>query len=140
LFPHFEFIDPLYHGKPAQVDLSIALGFSGGLCVELMHQHDDRPSIFRDWQNDKGYGLHHMAVLAGDFPAAIDRWASKGAPAVFEAGFGVDTRLAFLETRESLGCYLEVIEFTEFVRSALTGLSEAHDNWDGKDVLRSLAG
>ena len=139
-FAHFEFIDPRHPGKPVEIDLSIALGFSAGLCVELMVQHDDRPSIYRDWQDQKGYGLHHIAILAEDYPAAIDEWAKKGAPAVFEAGFGADTHLAYLDTRDTLGCYLEIVEFTEFVQGALNGLRDANDGWDGQDVLRSFGG
>ena len=137
-FPHFEFVDPHYHGKPAPIDLSIALGFSDGLCIEIMQQHDERPSVFQDWRVEKGYGLHHIATLAEDFPAALDQWNADGAPTVFEAGFGADTRLAFLDTRETLGCYLEVVEYTEFVRGALNGLREANEGWDGQDVLRSF--
>lgn len=136
LFEHFQFNDPLYLGEPAEVDISIALGFSAGLCIELIEQHDERPSIYHDWRVQRGYGLHHVAVLSEDYPGDIERWAAREAPAVFTAGFGENTRLAYLETRDTLGCYLEVVEFTDFVRSALTGLREAHEGWDGKDVVR----
>lgn len=137
-FPHFQFNEPMYKGEPAAVDISIALGFSAGLCVELILQHDERPSIYNDWRMQKGYGLHHMAVLSEDYPGDIERWAAKGAPAVFTAGFGENTRLAYLDTRNALGCYLEVVEFTDFVRGALTGLRDAHAGWDGEDVLRAF--
>jgi hypothetical protein len=136
LFEHFQFNDPQYHGKPADVDISIALGFSAGLCVELIEQHDERSSIYHDWRMQKGYGLHHVAVLSEDFPRDIERWAALEAPAVFTAGFGENTRLAYLDTREALGHYLEVVEFTDFVRSALIDLREAQEGWDGKDVVR----
>jgi hypothetical protein len=136
LFEHFAFNNPVWNGRATEVDISIALGFSAGLCVELIFQHDDRPSIYRDWQAVRGYGLHHVAILSEDFPAALDTWSCKGAPAVFTAGFGADTRLAYLDTRERLGCYLEVVEFTAFVREALGAMREAHDNWDGSEPLR----
>lgn len=135
-FPQFQFNEPIYKGEPVTVDISIALGFSAGLCVELIQQHDERPSIYNDWREQKGYGLHHLAVLSEDYPGDIDRWADKGAQAIFTAGFGENTRLAYLDTRDTLGCYLEVVEFTDFVRAALQGLREAHEGWDGKDVLR----
>lgn len=136
LFSHFEFIDPVYNGQPTSVDVSVALGFSAGLCIELIQQHDERPSIYHDWRLARGYGLHHMAMLSADYPGDIDHWAGVGAPAVFTAGFGDGTRLAYLDTRDALGCYLELVEFSDFVRGALTGLRDAHAGWDGQDVLR----
>jgi len=45
LFENFEFIEPEHNGHATELAVSIALGFSGGLCVEIIEQHDDRPSI-----------------------------------------------------------------------------------------------
>jgi hypothetical protein len=80
-----------------------------------------------------------MAILSADYPGDIDHWAGVGAPAVFTAGFGDGTRLAYLDTRDALGCYLEVVEFSDFVRAALNAMRQAHDDWDGKDVLRPFS-
>ena len=137
-FEHFEFIDPLWNGQPAEVDISIALGFSGGLNIELIQQHDERPSIYHDWRIERGYGMHHVAILAEDFPAAMAQWQRNGAERVFSAAFGDGTRLAYLDTRQGLDCYLEIVEFSDFTRAALTGMREAHEDWDGHDVLRSF--
>ena len=136
LFENFEFIEPEHNGQATELAVSIALGFSGGLCVEIIEQHDDRPSIYSDWVETKGYGLHHVAILEAAFPEAIMAYQKKGAPCVFRAGFGDGTRLAYLDTRDSLGCYLEIVEFSDFVRDALGALREAHESWDGQDPLR----
>ena len=47
--------------------------------------------------------------------------------------------VTFLDTRDSLGCYLEVVEFSDFVRNALGALREAHESWDGNDPLRPFS-
>jgi hypothetical protein len=136
LFDHFQFINPLHNGRSVDLDVSIALGFSAGLCVELIKQHDERPSIYYDWWVEKGYGLHHVAMLAADYPAVISSRNASGIPTAFSAAFGEGTRLAYLDTRQSLGCYLEIIELTEFVKGALASIRVDHENWDGADVLR----
>ncbi len=109
-----------------------------GHAVELpsCQQHDDRPSIYRDWVAAKGYGLHHVAILESNFQQAIAAYQKKGASCVFRAGFGDGTRLAYLDTRDTLGCYLEIVEFSDFVRDALGAMREAHESWDGQDPLR----
>jgi len=136
LFENFEFIEPEHNGQATELAVSIALGFSGGLCVEIIEQHDERPSIYRDWVAAKGYGLHHVAILESKFSQAIAAYQEKGAPCVFRAGFGDGTRLAYLDTRDTLGCYLEIVEFSDFVRDALDAMREAHESWDGQDPLR----
>ena len=139
LFDPFGFIDPLYHGEPCDVNMGIALGFSGELCVELIVQHDDRPSIYSDWLREHGYGMHHVAMLADDFPATMRDHAEQGVQPIFSGGFGEDTRLAYLDTRKSLGCFLEIVEHTEFVRGALAAMRADHENWDGSDIVRPFA-
>jgi len=139
LFEHFEFIQPIYKGDPAEVDISIAMGFSAGVCVELIYQHDERPSIYQDWLAEHGHGLHHVAKLATDFPAALENHQAKGAPVVFTGAFGGGTRLAYLDARATLGCYLELVEFDDFVNQALNAMRDAHASWDGQDPLRPFA-
>jgi len=137
-FEHFQFIDPLHNGRSVDLDVSIALGFSAGLCVELIKQHDERPSIYHDWRVKKGYGLHHVAMLATDYEAVISSKNDSGISTVFSAAFGEGTRLAYLDTRQNLGCYLEIVELTDFVQGALTSMRADHNNWDGADVLRTF--
>ena len=136
LFDHFQFIDPLHNGRSVDLNVSIALGFSAGLCVELIKQHDERPSIYHDWRVEKGYGLHHVATLATDYQAVVSSKNDSGIPTAFSAAVGEGPRLAYLDTRQSLGCDLGIVELTDFVRGALTAMRADHENWDGADVLR----
>jgi len=138
-FEHFQFLDPVWLGKKTELDVSVALGFSAGLCVEFIQLHDQRPSIYRDWLEEHGFGLHHVAMLADDFAGTVDRHEAAGTPLVFSAGFGDGTRLAYLDARRQIGSYLEIVELTEFVRNALTGMRQLHDNWDGEKPLRPFA-
>jgi Glyoxalase/Bleomycin resistance protein/Dioxygenase superfamily len=39
----------LYRGKPAEIDYSLALGYWGGLQIELIRPNDNAPSIYREW-------------------------------------------------------------------------------------------
>ena len=38
----------LYRGREVNHDLSIALAFHGSMMLELIQQHDDGPSVFRE--------------------------------------------------------------------------------------------
>ena len=138
-FDPFEFEEPLYRGAPCQPDIGIALGFSGSLCIELIVDRDDAPTIYWDWRRDQGLGMHHVARLSDDFPATLAEYAADGVNVCFSAKFGGTTRLAYLDTVATLGCYVEIVERTPFVREALAAMQAEHRGWDGRNVLRPFS-
>lgn len=54
LFEHFEFEYPDFKGEALAPDVSLALGYSGGLNIELIEQHDDTPSVYKEQIADRG--------------------------------------------------------------------------------------
>ena len=50
-----ELIDQYYKGKPADLDFSGALSYTGSMQIELIKQHCDTPSIYNEYvNNEKG--------------------------------------------------------------------------------------
>jgi hypothetical protein len=62
--------DRTYYGKPAWARERIAIARVGDVELELMEVIDG-PSIYQDWIEERGEGLHHINFLVGDFDAAI---------------------------------------------------------------------
>jgi len=128
-FDHFPFLDPNYRGEAVAPDISIALGYSGDIFIELIEVHDGARSVFADCS--AGRHLHHVARLTGDFERE-----SEGA--VFTGKFAPATNVAFLDTRATLGCFTELIEYDEGIDGLLTMMREAARGWDGRDAIRTL--
>lgn len=128
-FDHFPFAEPRYRGEEVAPDISIALGYSGDIFVELIEVHDARRSVFADCP--AGRHLHHVARLTSDF-------AREAAGAVFTAKFAPDTDMAFLDTRATLGCFTELIAFDPGIDGLLTIMRDAAREWDGRDAIRTL--
>ncbi len=139
LFEHFEFVDPVYRGEPTDVDISIALGYSGGLCIELIQQHDERPSVYQEEIVRKGYGQHHVAVLEPQVEQRIKKYAAQGSPCLFRGAFAMGAQVAYLDTRATLGCMLELVESNDITRAVLKDMQQAHEEWDGHDPVRVIA-
>src|SRR5437660_8290880 len=55
--------DVRYRGRAVETEVSLALGNSGGLQIELIAPHGGAPSIYGELPR----GVHHLAVLAPDF-------------------------------------------------------------------------
>ena len=91
-----------YRGTPAQADVSYAFGYLGDVQVQLIQQHDDTPSIYRDMYGPDEEGFHHVACLVHDFAAARQHFLDHGFELACELWTGgVDA--AYFDTRSATG-------------------------------------
>ena len=49
-----------YLGEPSEVEMGIAMAFTGSMQIELIQQHNDAPSMYRDFINECGEGIQHV--------------------------------------------------------------------------------
>ncbi len=139
LFEHFALEDYRYRGKPSDLDITIAMGFSGSMCFELIFQHSTSPSVYTEVVGRKGYGFHHWAVSTTSFDADLARYASSGnAEVLYGRVEPVDARAAYVDTMAELGGMIELIEMNPAVEGLFSAVKEPSVNWDGKDPVRIL--
>lgn len=100
----------VYRGNPARYDMSIAFSFSGALMIELIQQHCDAPSVFRDHIEKVGYGLHHVARCTVHFDDEAKKFEAAGRELVYSARTSGGSRLAFFERSAQTPAFLELIE------------------------------
>ena len=67
-----------YRGTPQEADVSYAFGYLGDTMIQLIQQHDDTPSIYREMYAPGEEGFHHVATLVHDFPAARQYFLDQG--------------------------------------------------------------
>lgn len=138
LFEHIALDRCLYRGSPAIFDHSSAYGQAGELMIELIAQHDDRPSVLRDLFARDAVGVHHVAHFVPDLAAALDQSRDAGRDIALDARTATGTHFAMIDTSRELGHMIELYEgsgdllkFYRFVRRAAEG-------WDGAEPLRRL--
>lgn len=133
--PHHVSEDHLYRGEPTKADLSYAFGQAGPAHIQLIQQHNDAPSAYREMYATGEQGFHHVAILPSDFEAEKKRFEDKGFKAVTTLISAA--RVAYMDTRPALGCFVELYEDNEALRKTFAGWKELHEAWDGKtDPLR----
>lgn len=132
-------IDPLpvvdfsYAGTPYEIDMGIALCQQGAWQLELIAQHDDTPSVYRDFLelNHGRGGLHHLAFWPDDMDGATAHAQALGWELGMEGrveGAGW-FRYFRTETPEHGGVVMELAQ----VQGA------ARDFWLGAEAERGLA-
>lgn len=130
-FDHFAFEAPACAPGLVPPDISIALGQSGDVNIELIEVHPGPPSVFT-----APPGLHHVARRAIDLDAALATLAAGGAPLLMRASFVGGVGCAFADTRAMLGCLTELIAADPGVDAMLARMRADHACWDGRHPLR----
>lgn len=135
LSKHHESPDHFYRGEPNQADLSYAFGQAGPAHIQLIQQHNDVPSVYREVVAAGANGFHHFAILPDDFEGEKARFEAAGYEAVTTLTSAA--RVAYMDTRSTLGCFVELYENNAQLRETFAGWKAAHEAWDGStDPIR----
>lgn len=139
IMEHFPAENMRYYGEPTDIDISLALAFTDTMSFELIVQHDDTPSVYKDVVEKHGYGaFHHWAVTTDTFDADVERYLNDGAKVAF-SGEVVPVgrkRFAYIDTLGKLPGMIELIELSDGVEDLFAGIKAQSEGWDGSDPTR----
>jgi len=100
-----------YYGHPAEVSCRLALFRFGNIDVEFLEPGPER-SVWRDWLEEKGPSVHHIAFKTRNMTERAQYFESKGHTELQRAEFlGGHGRYAYFDTVKDLGIQLELLEF-----------------------------
>ena len=126
--------DVRYRGQRVEAEVSLALGNSGTVQIELIAPRGEAPSIYRE----RTHGVHHLAYLARDFEEESQRLAALGHPVAWALTLPGICRVNYHDTLAAFGHFLEVWESTEAMRGLLEMVEAAARDWDGRDPVRRI--
>ena len=118
-----------YRGTPTQCDVSYAFAYCGPVQIQLVQQHDDQPSIFREMFQTGQEGFHHVAILGTDFARDKAHLLEAGLDLAIEMWSGAD--VVYFDARPQIGCFAEIHGVSPEVLALFAGWKQAHDGWDG---------
>jgi len=134
---HVALEDVKFRGVPSAIDFSMALGYLGDIQIELVRQHNDAPSMYREWRATGHEGVQHMCVLVDDIAEARRRAAAQGGTIVQEGrlpgGMGA---VIYVDSGGGPGTIMEYLQIGDAGRQGFAMMSEAHRNWDGSEPVR----
>lgn len=141
MVPHIQLTEMTYRGQPGEgLDFSVALAQSGGMQVELIQQHCNRPSAYRDTIAKGTQGFHHFCIYTDDYDATRQRYVDQGFIVAVDSKFG-EMRFCYVDTAPALGCMIEIVEQADSQSVAFTKIAQGAADWDGvTDPIRPLFG
>jgi hypothetical protein len=138
MFESLELVGHKVRGTPTSPNLALALANSGEAQVEIIMQNNDEPSVYKEFTDAGGFGLHHVGYTPHDFDAEIAKYEVLGCERALEGSLSGGTRVAYMDTRAHLGHLTEFWEETEELMGLFRLVEDAAKDWDGKDPVRLL--
>ena len=133
------FAKQTYRGQPTSLEVSLAMAYAGGTLVELIQQHNDVPSVYREVAERRGYGFHHWGVASDRFDETVAGYLAQGYEVGFEAEPVPGVHVAYIDTTAHLPGMIEVIEMTPQVEAMFASYYQASLGWDGSNPVRVRA-
>ena len=138
ILEHFQADNTTYYGEPTNIDLSIALAYSGSMCFELVQQNNDVPSVYKDQIAQSGLGaFHHWGVCTETFDEDLAAYKRKDMPIAFAGNVRAvgGLRFAYIDAMASARGMIELIECAPVVEDLFNSIKEQAEAWDGKTVF-----
>lgn len=135
---HIAMAHVLYRGSPSRIDMSAAYVQAGPIQVELLQQHCDSPSAYRDMYPRGSEGFHHVALQPRDYRQQLDHYAAQGFAVATELRTAGGRGAAFVDTRPLLGHMTEVYLSAEGTLALYRMVADAAAHWDGRQLTIEL--
>ena len=135
---HIEVQNVTYRGAPAGLDISAAYTQSGDLMIELVTQHNDAPSTFRDRFAAHETGFHHVALDFSDHDERVAQFSAAGFEPVTSLVTSEGRGATFIDTTALLGHVTEIYRVNNSLKQLYADVRAAADGWDGKQLYREL--
>jgi Glyoxalase/Bleomycin resistance protein/Dioxygenase superfamily len=129
----------VYRGQATAVTWTTALTYCGDMLIEIIRQNDESPSIYREQLDATGPGFHHFMLKAPNFDETLERFVRFGAVPAFGRLSSGDERFMYLDTRATLGCFVELYDMRSGTLDLFRQIREAHEKWDGRDPVRAFS-
>ncbi len=122
-------------GQTINSDLSAAFAYSGDQQIEVIQQHNEAPTIYREYlaAHPEG-GLQHLAVWVDDIDAKL---AQLGDSYKVRQRYGNDH--AYLDSVASPGVMIQLMANNDMINELFDLIRAGANNWDGvTDPVRRL--
>jgi len=130
-------------GEPTNALITVAIGYSGDMQVELIRQTNDAASAYivgllSAEDTPVGGHFHHVLMSHDGYDAACRKYEAAGGQRTFNGWTEGLGRYCYIDARNIMGCHIELMEPAEIFDRACAAMHAAHCGWDGEDRRRSF--
>ena len=138
MFRHSQMDDQKYRGGTSNVDVSLAVGNSGDVQIELIQCENEAPSVYREFLDAGRVGVHHVGLMPESYEEAWRDYQSMGFEPAFECNIS-GTSLVYFDTVNAVGHFTELWQKSDAFIDFMNFVKDASVNWDGTDPVRDAS-
>jgi catechol 2,3-dioxygenase-like lactoylglutathione lyase family enzyme len=128
--------DPsIYRGARTPLETRTALAYAGDMMFELVCPGKASRSIFTEWVETRGYGIHHYGFGVDDFERTVAALDQHGLDIPFVSRTPRGTRVAMVDGGSELGALKEFIEMTPLTRKFYAFMRQQAARWDRRSLV-----
>ncbi len=116
--------DCSYRGRPYDAAVHISLGYLGETQIELI-QPVRGDSIYTEFLEQKGPGLHHLGFDVPDFAASLDVLRKTDLELVAQGQMGPGNEFAYFDCQAHGTSLIEILGFDEAMHGFMNQLKQA---------------
>ncbi len=113
-----------YRGRPADSAAHLSLGYLGDIQVELIEPVRG-PSLYTEFLETTGPGLHHLAFLVPDFDATVAFLGHSGVEVISEGQLGPGSQFAYFDCQAEGFSVIEILGFDVAIRGFMEQLKKS---------------
>ena len=117
--------------------MQVAIAQAGPVQIELIKQHCDRASVYRDLIEQGESGFHQLCTVTSDYDAKKAYYEQLGYELVSEM-VARGQHVAFFDTFDDFGFFTEIAEDVPGFLESLGAIAQTCAEWDGRDPVRLL--
>ncbi len=115
--------DCSYRGRPADYVAHISLGYMRDTQIELIEPVRGE-SLYSEFVESKGPGLHHVAFDVPDFDATVDALDASGLELLTRGQMGPGSQFAYFDCESAETSVIEILGFDEGMRAFMEQLKK----------------
>ncbi len=129
-FPPLEFARGELHGQPLIPEFAAAIAYSGDLMIELIEPLG--PSIFQEFLDAGGTGVHHNCVTTDDFDAAEADFLRRGGERLQFQADATGSVMSYVLMPGVTPVIVEIARLIPEVGTLFAAVRAAGAVWDGQ--------
>ncbi len=129
------FTDVEYRGRPGTLQMRTAISYAGAVQIELVQPTTTEPTCYRDSVPAGRDGFHHLCFWSHDLERDIADYVAHGCPIANRGRVRKGPGFAYLDATASLGCMIELLEYSPGLAALFDGWRDHCARWDGVELF-----
>lgn len=136
-----DLLEATFRGEPSRTAGRVALSMLGEGQIEIIAPTTPEALIYTEWIElhgpvPRGGLYHHFRIDTDDFEGTCRQLIENGAAEGLRAKAPGGRDVAYVDARDTLGCYVEVLGQNDDALTMLKRMREVCETWDGSEPVR----